>query len=130
LESQNLGGNYVRHADSRGRIDSAITPYEDSQWKIVPGLADSNAVSIESVNYPGSYLRHRFGEIWSDKNDGTDVFKLDASWIVVPGLADNSAVSFESYNFRGEYIRHKDWLLWATVIESDLDRSDATFYLR
>jgi hypothetical protein len=31
-----------------------------------PGLADGTAVSLESINFPGYFIRHRNGEIpWS-----------------------------------------------------------------
>jgi hypothetical protein len=33
-------------------------PYQDQQWKMVPGLADSAGVSFQSVNFPTMYLRH------------------------------------------------------------------------
>lgn len=130
FESNNYGGHFIRHYEARARIDSNISPFEDSQWRIVPGLADSNAVSFESVNYPGRYLRHRDGEIWNDPYDGTALFNADATWWIRPGLADSNGISFESYNYPGEYIRHSNWLLWRTPINTTLDRADATFYKR
>ena len=40
------------------RIDPNVTPAEDAQFRLVPGLAGTGTVSFESVNYPGYYLRH------------------------------------------------------------------------
>jgi len=127
FESKNKPGYYIRHMNSRGRIDSVITPYEDCLWKVVPGLADPSCVSFESVNFPGRYLRHRDGELWMDANDGSALFKADATWRIRPGLADPNMFSFESYNYPGEYIRHYNWLLYRTTITTDLDKNDATF---
>jgi hypothetical protein len=119
----------MRHANSRGRIDADVAPMEDSGWKMVPGLADSAAVSFESVNFPGHYLRHRNGQLWKDADDDSAIFKADATFYVRPGLADSSLVSFESYNFPDQYIRHRNYLLYSESVSSELDRSDVTFRL-
>ena len=130
FESSNITGDFIRHASGRARIDGSVVPLVDSEWYVVPGLADSSAVSLESVNFPGQYLRHRNGEVWKDANDGSSIFAADATWYPRTGLANAAGVSFESYNFRGEYIRHSNYLLWRQPISTDLDRSDATFFQR
>lgn len=129
-ESSNIGGNYIRHQDSRGKIDSNINPFNDSQFNMVPGLANSNAVSFQSTLYPDRYLRHRNGEVWLDTTDNSSGFKADATWYKRPGLANSSQVSFESYNYPGQYLRHRDWLLYKESIVTAIDRSDATFIQR
>ncbi|MBC8059827.1 MAG: AbfB domain-containing protein [Clostridiaceae bacterium] len=127
FEAKNMVGNFIRHQNSRGYISGTVSPIEDCGWKVVPGLADPSCVSLESVNYPGMFLRHRSGEIWLDTNDNSAVFKADATWRIKPGLADSSMFSFESYNFPGEYIRHNNSMLYRTSIVTDLDKNDATF---
>ena len=129
-ESNNMTGYFMRHKDSRGRMDSNITPAEDSQWKMVAGLADANGVSFESVNFPGRYLRHRNGEIWLDTNDGSQLFKDDATFYKRAGLANSGAVSFESRNFPGRYIRHRDYLLYSEAVTDTIGKNDATFWQR
>lgn len=129
-ESFNFPGNFIRHINSRGRIDSNISPLADSQFTMVPGLANSSAVSFQSVNFPDRYLRHRNGEIWLDVNDGSSLFKADATFYKRAGLANSAYVSFESYNFPGRYIRHRNWLLYNEAVPTALDRSDATFIQR
>ncbi|MDB5054557.1 MAG: alpha-L-arabinofuranosidase [Bacilli bacterium] len=128
-ESSNYPGSYIRHQDSYGRIDADanINPYSDSQWNMVPGLADASGVSFQSTLYPDRYLRHRNGEVFLDTTDNSTVFKADATWYKRPGLANSSQVSFESYNYPGEYIRHNNSLLYRQPIVTALDRSDATF---
>ncbi len=120
----------MRHAaDGTVRIDSEFTaqPLKDSEWRVVPGLADSSCVSLESVNRPGCYLRHRDGRLTLSQDDGTDLMHGDATWKRVPGLADAGCVSLESYNIPGNYIRHRDGVLYITGITSQLDQADATF---
>jgi GH43 family beta-xylosidase len=129
-ESLNVVGSFIRHRDSRGRIDPNVSPLTDSQFYMVPGLANSGAVSFESVNFPGRFLRHRNGEIWLDPNDGSALFKADATFWRRAGLANSAHASFESYNFPGRYIRHRDWLLYSEAVSAGLGYSDATFIQR
>lgn len=125
-----LQGWFLRHQDGRGKISNFLSIAEDAEWRLVPGLANASAFSLESVNLPGHYLRHRNGELWLDRNDGTALFKADATWWKRAGLADTTRSSFEAYNFAGSYMRHRDGLLYSGPISTALDRSDATFLER
>ncbi|WP_245814538.1 AbfB domain-containing protein [Cystobacter ferrugineus] len=122
-----LQGSFVRHQKSRGRIDHIIFPAEDAEWRVVPGLANASALSLESVNFPGYFLRHRNGELWLDRDDGSSLFKADATWWRRAGLANSALLSFESFNFPGYYLRHREGLLYLNGISTSTDRSDATF---
>ena len=130
LGSYNIGGTFIRHAaDGTVRIDGDFTtqPLKDSEWRVVPGLADADCVSFEAVNRPGYYLRHRDGRLTLSQDDGTALMRGDATWRSVPGLADAGCVSLESYNIPGNYIRHRDGILYITAITTQLDQADATF---
>jgi lysophospholipase L1-like esterase len=124
-----LQGCFVRHQDGRGKISNFLSPAEDAEFWVVPGLANTSALSLESVNFPGFYLRHRNGEIWMDRYENTTVFKADATWWKRAGLADTTRMSLEAYNFPGSYMRHRNALLYSEPISTSLDRSDATFLL-
>ncbi|MET0406557.1 MAG: AbfB domain-containing protein [Cystobacter sp.] len=126
FESQ-FQGSFIRHQGGRGRINHVLFPAEDAEWRVVPGLASGSALSLESTNYPGFFLRHRNGEIWLDRNDGSALFNADATWVRRAGLANSALLSFESFNFPGNYLRHREGLLFVTPISTSLDRSDATF---
>jgi GH43 family beta-xylosidase len=95
---------YLRHLNDYLRLDFAVNPIEDSQFLIVEGLADSTAISIESVNLPGYFVRHQDNALIMSANDGTESFEGDATWWIRPGLADEILLSFESYNQAGFYI--------------------------
>jgi hypothetical protein len=129
-ESLNFPGRFIRHMNGRGRIDSNVSPLADSQFVMVPGLANSGAVSFRSVNFPTAYLRHRNGEIWLDVSDGSALFNADATFYKRPGLANSAHVSFESYNFPGRYIRHRNSLLYSESGSGAPFTSDATFIQR
>ncbi|MFD6275258.1 family 43 glycosylhydrolase [Streptomyces sp. NPDC060209] len=126
FEAADAPNRFIRHAWSRGRVDPDVTPYADMQWKVVPGLADPSAVSLESVNFPGTFLRQRDGEVWIDARTDDAGFRSDATWRRVPGLSDRSLASFESYSSPGHYLRHRDALLYVESV-SAADRPDATF---
>jgi GH43 family beta-xylosidase len=124
---KSLQTGYIFHDGERGTIDDDLSRVASSQFRVVPGLADSNAISLESVDHLGSYLRHREGEIWLDVNDGSAAFAADATWQLKPGLADSSLISFESYSVPGEYLRQQDGLLYLTPVSTDTDKAEATF---
>ncbi|WP_330293453.1 glycoside hydrolase family 43 protein [Streptomyces sp. NBC_00576] len=128
LKSYNFPDRYWRHADYIGRIDPyPFDPYTDSQWKLVPGLADSSGVSFQSVNNPTRYLRHSYYQLRLDVNDGTTTFAKDATFYKTAGLADPSWSSFRSYNYPDRYIRHYDYVLRIDPISTAGGRADATF---
>jgi len=129
LESFNIGHSFVRYQGDRAKIDGGQYNTE-SQWKIVSGLANSSAVSIESASKSGYYLRHRNGKLWLEASDNSVLFKNDATWHLRTGLASSWAASFESYNFTGIYIRHRNGELEISSVLTDLDKKDATFYLK
>lgn len=62
-------------------------------------------IAFESVNYPGSFLRHRGYSARLDKAIPDEQFANDSSFIVRAGLA-GEGVSFESVNFPGYFLRH------------------------
>ncbi len=121
---------YLRHRNFIAFLDHDIMPLADSQFTLVPGLADPSAVSIQSVNFPGFYVRQQNNSIVLSPDDGSDSYNADATWWSRPGLADPTAVSFESYNHPGSFIGRK-FNVMALVAVSTMTRNsmkaDATF---
>ena len=126
LQSNNYP-RFIRHQGYRARIDQSISPIQDSHFRVVPGLASSSAVSFESVNFPGRFLRHRNNEIWLDANDGSDTFRSAATWHRRAGLANASWSSYESYNMPARYMRHSGFLMILGTVSGSLQQADATF---
>ncbi|WP_062648711.1 glycoside hydrolase family 43 protein [Streptomyces maremycinicus] len=130
LKSYNYPDRYVRHANYVGRIDTyPFDLYTDSQWKLVPGLADSSGVSFQSVNYPTRYLRHYNYQLQLDVNDGTSAFAGDATFYRTAGLADSGWASFRSYNNPTRYLRHANYVLRIDPVSTTTEKQDATFYV-
>ncbi|MFD5740883.1 family 43 glycosylhydrolase [Streptomyces massasporeus] len=128
FSSYNFPDRFARHYDYRARIEADVTTLADSQFRVVPGLAGSGTVSLESANFPGHYLRHKNFEVWLEKNDGSTRFASDASFRQRAGLADPAGVSYESSNYPGRYVRHWEYLLNVQAVSTATDRADATFY--
>jgi hypothetical protein len=120
---------YVRHANYDVRIDANVSPAQDAQFRVVPGLADAASVSFESVNYPGHYLRHYGFDFVLAANDGSAVFAADATFRQVAGLGNSSWSSFRSYNYPDRYVRHSNYQLRLDPINDAQARADATFRL-
>jgi hypothetical protein len=130
LKSYNYPGRYVRHSNYLGRIDPyPVDPPADSQWKLVPGLADGSGVSFQSVSFPTRYLRHYNYALQLDVNNGTSTFAQDATFYRTPGLADSSWSSFRSYNYPTRYIRHSNYALRIDPISTTAEKQDATFHV-
>jgi hypothetical protein len=128
LQSYNNQTRYVRHVNMDVRIDANVSPAQDAQFRLVPGLANNSGyVSFESVNFPGNYLRHYGYDLVLAPNDGTSTFAGDATFKQVAGLADSSWSSFQSYNYPTRYLRHYNYLLRIDPISTATERSDATF---
>ncbi|WP_199619402.1 RICIN domain-containing protein [Paenibacillus alkalitolerans] len=128
LQSHNFPDRYVRHFDFRARIDANVSPVQDSQFKMVAGLADTRSVSFESVNFPGRYLRVRTnGEVWLDSNDSTTAFANDATFRRVAGLADPQKSSYQMWTDSTRYLRHFNNLLYAQSGSGSTFNADATF---
>lgn len=127
LQSFNFQTRYIRHQGFRARIDENVSPLQDSQFKIVAGLANSSGLSFESVNFPGRFLRHRNGEIWLDANDGSATFRGDATWYRRPGLSNSGWSSYESHSLPGQYLRHSGFLLLVGSVSGSAQQADATF---
>lgn len=121
---------YLRHADIYARIDVNVSPVEDAEFLVVPGLADAAGISIRSINLPGYFLRHDGNTIVFAPNDNSETFAADATWMVREGLADADWISFEAYNQPGFYISQRFGVMALVELNdtmTDLMREDATF---
>jgi hypothetical protein len=100
---------------------------------VLPGVPAAAATlptgarSLESVNYPGSYVRHQdsLGRL-DPVTTGSQQIKLDATFTVVNGLASPSCYSLQTRD--GRFLRHRGWRLRVDANTGDAAfRADATF---
>src|SRR6266568_4389133 len=103
--------DYIKHDDSDDGVitapvtsGSSDTDKRDATWVEAAGLANPSCVSFESINKPGSYLRHQNFQFHLQPNDGSALFSQDATFCQMPGNS-GQGVSFQSVNFTTRYIR-------------------------
>ncbi len=121
---------YLRHSDVVARIDVDPAPIGDSQFWVLPGLADPDAVSIRSINLPGYFMIHQNNAIVFAPYDGTDEFAEAATWHLREGLANPEWFSFEAYNQENFYVSQRFGVM--ALVENndamtDAQREEATF---
>jgi hypothetical protein len=103
--------NYIKHDDTDDLVvttpvtaSSSQTDKQDATWVQAPGLANPSCISFESINKPGSYLRHANFQFHLQPNDGSALFSQDATFCPQPGNS-GQGTSFQSVNFPDRYIR-------------------------
>jgi GH43 family beta-xylosidase len=126
FRSYSRTGSYIRNTESFVQLGpGGIT---DSQFYVVPGLADPDAVSIATLS--GHFLRRQGNALYFHSNDRSEGFVEDATWWIRPGLADRAWISFEAYNQPGMYIGRKLGILALVALTAESPRTareDATF---
>ncbi len=144
FHSVNFPGRYIRHRNALGEISPISNDLDrrDSTFVLRAALVgrgevetypvDANeiAVSLESVNFPGLFLRHQDFRIKLQQNDGSLLFRRDASFFHQDGGCPegNCQVSFESVNLPGSFIRHSNFELWLAQRDgTDLFNQDAAW---
>lgn len=88
----------------------------------------TGARSLESVNYPGRFVRHAggLGQVEAVTSGSTAQLKRDATFTVVNGLASPSCYSLQTKD--GLFLRHRDYRLRVDANTGDAAfRADATF---
>jgi hypothetical protein len=108
--TSNCIGDFLRHQHGRAVISritaaSAEVEKQDATWIVRAGLADSSAVSLESLNFPGAFLRHQEGAVYQHNNDGGELFAQDATFVVSRGR-NGQGISLASYNYPDHFLRH------------------------
>ncbi|WP_256984698.1 MULTISPECIES: AbfB domain-containing protein [Paenibacillus] len=131
FSSFNYPDRYIRHSNFTARIDANVSPVLDSQFRVVPGLANSTGISLESINFPGYFLkRNASNKIVLEAYADSNAYKGDATFLSSQGWADSTKVSLQSYSQPGYYIRHYDYVLQLDAINASSSatvKGDATF---
>ncbi len=114
LQATSPGGSagFIKHDDSDDLVvvapvttGSSSTDKADATWVETAGLANPDCVSFESVNKPGSYLRHQNFQFHLQPSDGSSLFAQDATFCAAAGNS-GQGTSFQSVDFPGRYIRN------------------------
>ena len=118
LQSTAPGSTYVKHNDTDDGVvlapvtaGSSGTDKRGATFVETAGLANPSCVSFESIDRPGSYLRHQNFQLHLQPSDGSPLFAQDATFCPGPGNS-GQGTSFQSVNFPGRYLRTFDNVLY------------------
>ncbi|WP_198170780.1 AbfB domain-containing protein [Actinoplanes awajinensis] len=105
-------GQRVRHRSFIGRVDtigasSKALDRADSSFTVRVGLGNSGCSSLESVNYPGYFLRHQNYQIKLQRNDGSDLYRRDATFCAVT-IRSGDALALQSINYPKRFVVESD----------------------
>ncbi|XP_013413767.1 uncharacterized protein LOC106176089 [Lingula anatina] len=91
FESYDKPGYFLRHYGSELHLEHSSQPRnshifaQDSTFFVRENKWFPEYAAYESVNYPGSFIRHSSSRLRIDKSDGSDLFKKDSSFILTTG---------------------------------------------
>jgi hypothetical protein len=122
---------YIAHTDTTVNTQvvsssSSTTLKEQASWTVRTGLGNSACFSFESVDTPGSYIRHYNFELLLNANDGTKQFYEDATFCPQSGLS-GTGTSLRSWSYPTRYFRHYENVLYAAS-NGGVQTFDATTY--
>ncbi|KAG9879808.1 alpha arabinofuranosidase, partial [Aureobasidium melanogenum] len=83
---------------------SATSLKQQASWTVRTGLGNSGCYSFESVDTPGSFIRHYNFQLQLNANDNTKAFKEDATFCSQTGLVTGN--TFNSWSYPAKFIRH------------------------
>ncbi|GIJ92443.1 hypothetical protein Asppvi_011425 [Aspergillus pseudoviridinutans] len=91
---------------------SSTTLKQQASWTVRTGLGNSGCFSFESVDTPGSFLRHYNFVLQLNANDGTKQFHEDATFCPQSGI-NGQGNSIRSWSYPTRYFRHYNNVLYA-----------------
>ncbi|KAH8158862.1 hypothetical protein CIB48_g9394 [Xylaria polymorpha] len=84
---------------------------QQASWIVRAGLANSGCVSFESVDSPGSFIRHADYQLMVNGNDNSKIFREDATFCPQAGISGQGN-AFRSWSYPARYFRHHNALLY------------------
>ncbi len=135
FQSANFPGRFIRHRNFAGELTPIVSELDrlDALFLVRPALDGTpQARSLEAVNVPNHFLRHKNWKIVLAKNDGSNEFKKAASWVGLSGYRERPLapiVTLTPVNQPFIFVRHSAFklILSAVQIGSPQLVQDATF---
>ncbi|KAF9473656.1 glycoside hydrolase family 54 protein [Pholiota conissans] len=86
-------------------LSSATALKQQASWIMRTGLGNSACFSFESVDTPGSFIRHSGFALVVNANDGSKQFSEDATFCTEAGL-NGQGSSIRSWSYPTRFFRH------------------------
>ncbi|KAJ5420979.1 hypothetical protein N7465_003498 [Penicillium sp. CMV-2018d] len=108
--------HYIAHTDKTINtqvVSSSSTTAlkKQASWTVRTGLANSACFSFESVDTPGSFIRHADFSLVLAANDGTKILHEDATFCPQTGISGQGS-SIRSWSYPTRYFRHYENTLY------------------
>ncbi|KAI1361326.1 Arabinosidase B [Xylaria arbuscula] len=102
---------YIIHVGANVQLQvvssaSTVALQQSASWVVHVGLGNSACLSFESVDSPGSFLRHSTNKLLVNANDGTTLFAQDATFCTHESLDSTGTNSLRSWSYPARYWRH------------------------
>lgn len=91
---------------------SDTTLKQKASWTVRTGLANDGCYSFESVDTPGSYIRHSDFALLLNEDDGSKIFAEDATFCPQAGLSGDTTSSIRAWSYPTRWFRHFDDVLY------------------
>ncbi|KAI3318838.1 carbohydrate-binding module family 42 protein [Xylariaceae sp. AK1471] len=107
---------YIVHSGatvSTAAVSSSSTAAlkQQASWTVRTGLGNSACFSFESVDSPGSFIRHSSYQLVVNANDNSKIFHEDATFCPQAGI-NGQGSSIRSWSYPARYFRHYNSLLY------------------
>ena len=107
---------YITHSGATVELQvvtssSTAALQQQASWTVRTGLGNSGCYSFESVDTPGSYLRHSSLQLQLDADDSSQLFAEDSTFCTEPGF-DGQGVTLRSWSYPANYCRHYGGILY------------------
>lgn len=107
---------YIAHSGSTINTQlvsssSSTALKQQATWKVRSGLANSGCYSFESVDTPGSFIRHYNFALVLNASDGSKQFNEDATFCTQSGL-NGQGDALRSWGYPTRFFRHYNNVLY------------------
>lgn len=108
---------YITHVGTAAQLQvvssSSTTALKKSaNWIVHVGLGNSACLSFESVDSPGSFIRHSANKLLVNANDGSTLFSQDATFCSHEALDSTGTNALRSWSYPARYWRHYGGILY------------------
>lgn len=100
---------------------------QQASWAVRTGLGNSACFSFESVDSPGSFIRHSNYQLMVNANDNSKIFHEDATFCPQAGL-NGQGNSFRSWSYPTRYWRHFNSLGYIAANGGEHDFDTTTLF--
>ena len=118
-------GSSVTTAEIADSSDAALR--RQASWTVRAGFANSECVSLESMDTPGSFLRHNNFVLVLSVNDGSKQFREDSTFCHISGFSGQGN-SLRAWNYPTRHVRHHELQMYVASNGGVHDFDSATSF--